>query len=109
MFKLEVHKAVQEEILALPLKAQARFFHQLEKLRTNPTALREPDSKPLGHGLFELRTVGLFHTRGLYVYRQERTLWLLRVFVKKTQKTPEAELRLAMNRLREMHDEQNNH
>ncbi|WP_330985726.1 MULTISPECIES: hypothetical protein [Enterobacterales] len=40
MFHLESHKAVREEILALPLIVQARFYRQLEKLRVNPTALR---------------------------------------------------------------------
>ncbi|MGL4724780.1 MAG: type II toxin-antitoxin system RelE/ParE family toxin [Scandinavium sp.] len=105
MFRLEVHDSAQEELLALPKRVQARLIRQLDKLRANPTVLREPDSKPLGNGLFEIRTVGFFHTRGIYVYRRGKVIWLLRVFVKKTQKTPKAELHLAMNRLKEMHDE----
>ena len=105
MFQLEVHDAAQEELLALPKRVQARLISQLDKLRVNPTALREPDSKPLGNGLFEIRTVGFFHTRGIYVYRRGKIIWLLRVFVKKTQKTPQAEIHLAMNRLKEMQDE----
>lgn len=105
MFRLEVHDSAQEELLALPERVQARLIRQLDKLRANPTVLREPDSKPLGNGLFEFRTVGFFHTRGIYVYRRGKVIWLLRVFVKKTQKTPQAELHLAMNRLKEMHDE----
>ena len=106
MFRLIVHAAVREEILSLPAGVQAKLIRQLDKLRTNPTVLREPDSKPLPYGLFKIRTVGLIHTRGIYVYQQEKTIFLLRVFIKKTQKTPSAELRLALKRQQEMLDEQ---
>lgn len=87
MFRLIVHAAVREEILSLPAGVQAKLIRQLDKLRNNPTVLREPDSKPLPNGLFEIRTVGLIHTRGIYVYQRERTIFLLRVFIKKTQKS----------------------
>lgn len=106
MFRLIVHQAVREEIRSLPAGVQAKLIRQLDKLRTNPTALREPNSKPLPYGLFEIRTVGLIHTRGIYVYQREKTIFLLRVFVKKTQKTPTAELRLALKRQQEMLNEQ---
>lgn len=108
MFRLIVHEAVREEILSLPAVVQAKLIRQLDKLRANPTVLREPDSKPLPHGLFEIRTIGLMQSRGIYVYQRERTLFLLRVFIKKTQKTPSAEISLALKRQQEMLDEQEN-
>jgi len=97
---------VRAELLALPASVQAKMIGKIEKLRHNPTALREPDSKPLSHGLFEIRTLGSVHGRGIYVFQQEKTIFLLRVFIKKTQKTPTAEIRLALKRLQEMRDEQ---
>jgi phage-related protein len=106
VFRLIVHEAVREEILSLPAGVQAKLIRQLDKLRSNPTALREPDSKPLPYGLFEIRTIGLLHSRGIYVYQQGKTIFLLRVFIKKTQKTPSAEIRLALKRQQEMLDEQ---
>lgn len=106
MFRLIVHQAVREEILSLPAVIQAKLIRQLDKLRANPMALREPDSKPLTQGLFEIRTTGFIHSRGIYVYQRGRTIYLLRVFVKKTQKTPSAEIRLALKRQQEMLDEQ---
>lgn len=109
MFRLIVHQAVREEILSLPAGVQAKLIRQLDKLRANPTALREPDSKPLPHGLFEIRTVGLIHSRGIYMYQREKTIYLLRVFIKKTKKTPSAEIRLALKRQQEMLDEQEDH
>jgi len=109
VFRLIVHQAVRGEILSLPAGVQAKLIRQLDKLRANPTALREPDSKPLPHGLFEIRTVGLIHSRGIYVYQREKTIYLLRVFIKKTKKTPSAEIRLALKRPQEMLDEQEDH
>ncbi|WP_333495086.1 type II toxin-antitoxin system RelE/ParE family toxin [Kluyvera sp. CHPC 1.251] len=105
MFKILVHTDVRDEMLTLPASAQAKMIGKIEKLRLNPTALREPDSKSLPHGLFEIRTVGMIHCRGIYAFQQGKTIFLLRVFIKKTQKTPPAELRLALKRLQEMQDE----
>ena len=95
VFRLIVHQAVREEILSLPAGVQAKLIRQLDKLRNNPTVLRAPDSKPLSYGLFEIRTVGLIHSRGIYVYQRDKTIYLLRVFIKKTQKTPKAKIELA--------------
>lgn len=68
----------------------------------------EPDSKPLGAGLFEIRINGNRAGRGLYVYQKGKTIYLLRVFIKKTQKTPKQEMMLAFERLEEMLNEQKN-
>ncbi|WP_200852592.1 type II toxin-antitoxin system RelE/ParE family toxin, partial [Klebsiella pneumoniae] len=48
---------------------------------------------------------GSVQGRGIYVFQQGKTLFLLRVFVKKTQKTPSSEIRLALKRLEEMRNE----
>ena len=48
----------------------------------------------------------LIHTRGIYVYQREKPIFLLRVLIKKTQKTPSAELRVELKRQQEMLDEQ---
>lgn len=53
MFRLVVHVDVKKELQALPPIVQAKMIRQIDKLRQNPTALREPDSKPLGQGLFK--------------------------------------------------------
>lgn len=106
MFRILVHADVREEMLALPASVQAKMIAKIEKLRLNPTALREPDSKPLFNGLFEIRTLGKVHCRGIYAFQHRQTIFLLRVFIKKTAKTPPAELRLALQRLQEMQDEQ---
>lgn len=105
MFKVVAHADVRSEMLSLPASVQAKMIVKIDKLRYNPTALREPDSKPLGQGLFEIRTLGGTQSRCLYVFQRNQTIFLLRVFVKKTQKTPPTEIRLALKRLLEMQDE----
>lgn len=102
MFNVTLHDDVPEEIAALPPIVQAKLIRLIDKLKVNATALREPDSKPLKDGLFEIRTMGTDIARGLYVYQKGRNIYLLRVFIKKTQKTPSGEISLAFERLEEM-------
>ncbi|MGL4905492.1 MAG: type II toxin-antitoxin system RelE/ParE family toxin [Plesiomonas sp.] len=102
MFNVILHDDVPEEISALPPVVQAKLIRLIDKLKVNATALREPDSKPLRDGLFEVRTMGTDIARGLYVYQKGRNIYLLRVFIKKTQKTPSGEISLAFERLEEM-------
>jgi phage-related protein len=105
MFTLILHDSVPEEIGHLPPVIQAKMIRLIDKLKTNATALREPDSKPLGGGLFEIRTMGTIIARGLYVFQKGQNVFLLRVFIKKTRKTPPGEIDLAFNRLKEMLNE----
>ena len=102
MFTLVLHDEAAEEVKALPLPMRAKLDYLMAKLKTNPTALREPHSKPVRDGIFELRTMGGDIARGLYAYRKGQTIYLLRVFVKKTQKTPNSEIEIAKRRLEEM-------
>ena len=107
MFTVILHVDVAKELAGLPPIVQAKMIRLIDKLKVNPTALREPDSKPLGAGLFEIRTMGTEIARGLYVYQKGKRIYLLRVFIKKTQKTPEHEMLLAFTRLEEMLNEEN--
>ncbi len=58
MFTITLHNAVRDELAGLPPIVQAKMVPLIDKLQPNATALREPDSKPLANGLFELRTMG---------------------------------------------------
>lgn len=61
--------------------------------------LREPYSKSLGDGIFELRaSVGSNITRVLYFFYYGERIILTNGFVKKTQKTPRKEIELAKRR-----------
>ncbi|WP_241569626.1 type II toxin-antitoxin system RelE/ParE family toxin [Rosenbergiella collisarenosi] len=105
MFNVILHDNVPEELAKLPPVVRVKMIRQIDKLEKNATILREPDSKPLRDGLFELRTMGTDIARGLYVYQKGRNIYLLRVFIKKTQKIPSAEISMALERLKEMLNE----
>ncbi len=105
MFNVILHGNVPDELADLSPIIRAKMIRLIDKLKINATALREPDSKPLRDGLFELRTMGTDIARGLYVYQKGKNIYLLRVFIKKTQKTPSGEIKLAFERLEEMLDE----
>ena len=65
-------------------------------LQDNGYELREPYSKHLSEGIFELRAkVGSDITRVLYFFYVERHIILTNGFIKKTQKTPPKEIERA--------------
>ncbi|MCT4715700.1 type II toxin-antitoxin system RelE/ParE family toxin [Enterobacteriaceae bacterium H18W14] len=40
--------------------------------------------------------------RAIFIYQRGKTIWILRTFIKKDEKTPAHEIRLAIKRLEEM-------
>lgn len=58
MFTVIFHDEAEKEFTALPAAIRAKMARLLMKLEANPRQLREPDTKPLGNGLFEIRTMG---------------------------------------------------
>lgn len=89
----------------LPVKIRVKFDRLIGKLEYDARLLREPDTKPLGDGLFEIRTMGADIARGIWVYHKGNTIIMLRVFIKKSQKTPAKEIDLAKKRLAEVLNE----
>ena len=68
----------------------------LEFLEENGPALREPFSKPLGDGIFEIRAKqGSNISRVLYFFVIGRKIILTNGFVRKTAKTPPGEIERA--------------
>ena len=86
----------EEFILSLDAKMQAKMFRELELLETFGNELREPHSKPLGDGIYEIRAkVASDITRVLYFFVVNKKIILTNGFGKKTQKTPDSEITLA--------------
>lgn len=81
---------------SLDNKLRAKTLRMIMLLQINGNELREPYSKSLGDGIFELRTkFGSDVTRVLYFFVMERKIILTNGFVKKTQKTPKQEIELS--------------
>lgn len=74
----------------------------MELLELNGSTLREPYSKHLEDGIFELRTkVSSDITRILYFFVIGQKIILTNGFVNKTQKTPKNEIEIAKKRRNE--------
>ncbi|POZ51887.1 type II toxin-antitoxin system RelE/ParE family toxin [Methylovulum psychrotolerans] len=94
---------VEDDILALPPALLARYFNLADRMIVYGANLGEPHSKALGNGLFELRIKGVEGiARVFYCTLVNRRIVMLHSFVKKTQKTPVHELRIAESRLKEI-------
>ena len=92
-------KPAKEFILSQPIKMKAKLFGMLKLLEDYGIQLREPYSKLLEDGIFELRCKqGTDITRVLYFFYQNGRIILTNGFVKKTQKTPSNEIVIAKNR-----------
>ena len=86
----------KEFILSLDKKMQAKVLRTVALLREEGPFLREPYSKALDDGIFELRAkVGTDISRVLYFFYYEGRIILTHGFIKKTQKTPPEEIKKA--------------
>nr|WP_330407377.1 type II toxin-antitoxin system RelE/ParE family toxin [Enterocloster lavalensis] len=75
---------------------RAKMADTISILQDNGYELREPYSKHLSEGIFELRAkVGSDITRVLYFFYVERHIILTNGFIKKTQKIPPKEIERA--------------
>jgi len=87
---------IEDFLSSLDLKMRVKLIGLLEILEEKGPFLREPYSKHLEDGIFELRCKqGNSLTRVLYFFYCGGTIVLTNGFVKKTQKTPRKELKSA--------------
>ena len=102
MFEVEFYtlpdgkKPVKEFLDGLEPKMRAKALSGLSVLEEYGNALREPYSKPIGDGLFELRIKFASDiTRIFYFFIVGNKIILTNGFVKKTAKTPPSEIKRA--------------
>ena len=87
---------VKEFLLSLDKKMRAKLLMEITLLADNGPQLREPYSKHLDDGIFELRAkTGTDISRVLYFFLIGRRIILTNGFIKKTQRTPEREIERA--------------
>ena len=99
-----MNAAAEAEVYALPEDMLARFLRFGDMIRTSGiSAMHEPHVKHLAGKLRELRLKGRDGiARSIYVTASGQRVIVLRTFVKKTQKTPPRELKLAEARMKEI-------
>lgn len=84
---------VEEFLKMLDVKMRAKLLGIIKILQEKGNRLREPYSKHLDDGIFELRgKVGSDISRVLYFFYYNKKIILTNGFIKKTQKTPKTEI-----------------
>lgn len=92
-------KPVGQFVRSLDIKMKAKVVANMHLLEEYGNMAREPLSKELEDGIFELRTVeGNDIVRILYFFDKDRIIIATNGFVKKQKKTPRSEIELAKNR-----------
>lgn len=87
---------VQEFLDSLDQKMRAKLLMSVALLEANGPLVREPYSKPLGEGIFEVRAKqGNNISRVLYFFFVGKQVILTNGFIKKTIKTPPGEIDMA--------------
>jgi phage-related protein len=104
MFELLYHPEAAQEVKALPDVLRGKMARLLVQLSERGNELRYPLSRPIKNGLFELRASGTDIARTLFVFQQGKKIYILRCFIKKTEKTPPKEIVVALQRLEELSD-----
>lgn len=99
-----LNEAVAAEILALPRDMRSKLEHiSLMIASLGLERMREPYVKHLQGSLWEMRLIGRDGiARAIYVTVSGKRVVIVRVFRKKTQKTPRDEIELALRRAKEV-------
>jgi phage-related protein len=94
---------VLSEIQSWPVEVLADYARLVELLAVHGPNLRLPHSRAFGDGLFELRPRGRAGIgRAFYCFLVGRRVVVLHAFIKKSQQTPDSDLKLARKRLKEV-------
>lgn len=99
-----LNQTVLAEAGALPVDQRARLQRIIELIQVQGLErVREPHVKHLEGQLWEMRVSGKSGiARAVYVTAIGKRVVIVRVFVKKTQKTPRPEIVLALKRAKEV-------
>lgn len=97
------HECVLSEIQSWPVDVLADYARLVELLAVHGPSLRLPYSRSFGDGLFELRPRGRSGIgRAFYCFLVGKRVIVLHAFIKKSQQTPDSELKRARKRLKEV-------
>ena len=104
MWTVQLTAAAAEELRNLAEGQRAHFMHVRALIQSQGLErVRYPHVEHLDGPLWEMRLKGASGiARALYVTRRPQRVVVVRVFVKKTQKTPRREIDIALRRAEEI-------
>ena len=99
-----LNETVDSELVELPTDMRARLVRISELIASvGLPNVNEPHVRHIRGPLWEIRLKGKSGiARALYVTANEQRVVILRAFVKKTEKTPNGEIDLALQRAKEL-------
>ena len=104
MYVIEYYsETVLQDIFNWPVGIAAHYFQITERMKLNGANLGMPYTRALGSGLFEIRAKGKEGIgRAFFCTVVDQRIVVLHSFIKKSQKTPDKELKIARKRLKEI-------
>ena len=94
---------VRQCVYDLPAGILSSYVQLTDAMAEHGAYLRMPHSRAMGEGLFELRPKGEEGIgRVFYCTQVGHTIVVLHSFIKKTQETPDSELKTARKRMKEV-------
>lgn len=91
---------VQESVNDWPVGVRAFYARVTERMQIFGPNLGMPFTRSMGDGLFEIRAKGKAGIgRAFFCTIVEKRIVILHVYIKKTQKTPQKELKIARSRM----------
>jgi len=97
------HARVLAEIHSWPVDVLADYARIIELLVLHGPNLKLPYSRAFGDGMFELRPRGRSGIgRAFYCFLVGKRIVVLHAFIKKSQQTPDHDIKLARKRLKEI-------
>lgn len=95
------HSPIKEFIDRQDIKTQTRIEQSINLLKVNGPFLKPPFIKKLQNKLYELRIQGQASIRIFYTIKKN-TYYLLHAFKKKSQKIPLRDLKVAIDRMKNL-------
>lgn len=106
MFEIVYLEDALNEIRQWPVKIRVNYFRITSLIEVKGPNLGLPHTRAFGNGLFEIRAKGVEGIgRAFFCTMKGRRVIILHAFIKKTEKTPQKELNLALKRLAEVNQD----
>jgi len=97
------NRKVESDTMSFPPGILANFLHIAEMIEEFGPVLGSPYTKALKDGLFEIRAKGREGIgRSFFFFFLRKEVIILHLFVKKSQKIPKKEIKIARQRLKEV-------
>ena len=97
------NKKVEKQLLAWPDKLLANYLRIIDMIEINGPDLGLPFTRAMGGGLFEIRAKSHYGIgRAFFCILTNKEIIILHSFIKKTEKTPSKELKIAQKRMKEV-------